>query len=59
MPTTYIWGRRDFALGEPAARKTEEFVDAPYEFIELDAGHWLPETHADVVSDAVLKGVRS
>lgn len=58
VPTTYIWGRRDFALGEAAARKTAEFVAAPYEFVELDAGHWLPETNPDAITSAVLSAVR-
>lgn len=57
VPTTYVWGRHDFALSRPAAEKTAEFVAAPYEFIELDAGHWLPETEPGAVADAVLSRV--
>lgn len=54
VPTTYVWGRKDSALGEPAARKSAEFVCGPYEFLILEAGHWLPERRADEVADAVL-----
>ena len=43
MPTTFVWGNRDPALGRTAAEETEVYVHAPYEFIELDAGHWLPQ----------------
>ena len=59
VPTTYVWGRHDIALDRPAAEKTAEFVAAPYEFIELDAGHWLPEREPAAVADAVIARVRS
>ncbi|MET1005577.1 MAG: alpha/beta fold hydrolase [Propionibacteriaceae bacterium] len=58
VPTTYVWGAHDFALGRTAAERTEKYVHAPYEFRELDAGHWLPETHPDAVAEAVLDRVR-
>lgn len=58
VPTTFIWGSRDFALGRAAAEKTREFVSADYEFIELDENHWLPEVVPNVVADAILRRVR-
>jgi pimeloyl-ACP methyl ester carboxylesterase len=54
IPTTYVWGRNDFALGRAAAEKTADFVDGPYRFLELDAGHWLPEREPAAVAEAVL-----
>ena len=30
-----------------------------YRFVELAAGHWLPETHPDEVAVAILDGVRA
>lgn len=55
VPTTYVWGARDFALGRAAAEKTAEYVSADYRFVELPAaGHWLPEVDADAVADAVI-----
>jgi pimeloyl-ACP methyl ester carboxylesterase len=59
VPTTYAWGRRDFALGRAAALQTRRYVDAAYLFVELDAGHWLPENHAGEVAALVLDRVRS
>jgi pimeloyl-ACP methyl ester carboxylesterase len=53
VPTTYVWGRTDFALGAVAARRTGAHVVADYRFVELDAGHWLPETHPAEVIDAI------
>jgi len=54
VPTTYVWGCNDFALSRAAAEKTADFVDGPYRFVELDAGHWLPEREPDAVAAAVL-----
>ncbi len=57
VPTTYLWGRHDFALGRAAAERTEKYVQAPYEFRELDSGHWLPEVQPEAVTDAILARV--
>ena len=54
-PTAYVWGRKDPALGRAAAQRTREHVAADYTFIELDAGHWLPETHPHEVATAILQ----
>jgi pimeloyl-ACP methyl ester carboxylesterase len=55
VPTTYVWGRDDFALGRAAAQRTGNQIDAPYRFLELAAGHWLPETRPREVAAAVLE----
>jgi pimeloyl-ACP methyl ester carboxylesterase len=55
VPTTYLWGRHDFALGRYAAEATEDHVTADYTFVPLDAGHWIPETHPADVADAILR----
>jgi pimeloyl-ACP methyl ester carboxylesterase len=59
VPTSYIWGRRDSALARAAVNLTADYVDGPYEVVELEAGHWLPETVPDLVADAILARVRS
>lgn len=59
VPTTYAWGRKDFALGRAAAEATGRFVSAAYLFVELEAGHWLPERHPDEVASLVLDRVSS
>ncbi len=58
VPTTYMWGRWDVALGRAAAERTQHHVVGPYRFVELDAGHWLPETRPDEVAAVVLDRVR-
>ncbi|MEP7330614.1 MAG: alpha/beta fold hydrolase [Terracoccus sp.] len=59
VPSTYVWGNRDFALGPLAAELTREHVTGPYEFVELTAGHWLPEKRPEECADAIVARVRS
>ena len=66
IPTAYLWGRKDPAFGEVATTHTVEQLrrragDRPELAItrELDAGHWLMETHPDVVADVVLERIGS
>ncbi len=40
-PTLFIWGRKDIAIGRTGAEGTAQYMKGPYEFVELDAGHWL------------------
>ena len=70
VPTTYVWGRLDPALGRDAAERTSVVMrqgaeqaglepDAVYRFVELPAGHWLPETRPGEVAEAIIARVRS
>jgi pimeloyl-ACP methyl ester carboxylesterase len=59
VPTSYIWGRHDIALARRGVELTADYVVGPYEVVELEAGHWLPETKSDAVADAILARVRS
>ena len=57
VPTTYVWGRHDVALGRHGAEATEAYVNGPYTFVDLDAGHWLPELEPEAVTEAILERV--
>jgi pimeloyl-ACP methyl ester carboxylesterase len=59
VPTTYVWGRHDAFLGRFAAEATGQFVTGRYRFVELDAGHWLPETHPGEMGRLIIDQVRS
>ncbi len=59
VPTTYLWGREDFALGPKAAHLTAQHVSGPYTFVDVKGGHWLPELQPSSVADAVLAQVRT
>ena len=55
-PTLYISGSEDRTLGRSAAESTKDWVDGPYQFVELaGASHWLPEESADKVIPLLLQ----
>jgi uncharacterized protein YndB with AHSA1/START domain len=57
VPTTYVWGSRDPFLGRAAAERTAHHVGGEYRFVEVPAGHWLPERQAELVAAEVLARV--
>ncbi len=57
VPTTYLWGSEDFALGSAAARRTCSYALGDYRFLEVRAGHWLPETHPGLVAEEIIHRV--
>ena len=55
VPTLYLWGTDDPALGREAAEGTAAFMTGPYRFVELqDVGHWIPEEVPDDVNRLLL-----
>jgi pimeloyl-ACP methyl ester carboxylesterase len=55
VPTLFIRGVDDPYLLRDAALATEDHVDAPYTFLELDGvDHWVPERAPDRVADALI-----
>ena len=59
VPTLYIWGSKDFALGREAADDTARFVHAPYRFVVLSGvNHFVPENAPVRVAALVLAQVR-
>lgn len=56
VPTLYVWGTEDPALGREAAEATADHVDAPYRFVALEGvGHWVVEDATDTVLDLLLE----
>jgi len=53
VPTMYVWGDRDPALGRTAAEATADSVTGPYRFEEIRAGHWIPETRPVLLSTLI------
>ena len=59
VPTLYVWGADDFALGRQAAEDTARYVTGPYEFVPLaGVGHWIPENDADKLLPPLLAHLR-
>lgn len=40
-PTLMIWGKNDIAIGPVGVEGTAQYMKGAYEYVELDAGHWL------------------
>jgi pimeloyl-ACP methyl ester carboxylesterase len=58
VPTTYVWGARDVAVGRVAAEGCARQVTGEYEFVELPGvSHWVPEQEPDTVARLVLARV--
>lgn len=60
VPTLYVWGDGDFALGREAAEGTGAEVQAPYTFEVLaGVGHWVPELAPDQLNAVLLRHLAS
>ena len=58
VPTLYIWGSQDLALGATAAMDTARYVSGPYTFERLEGrSHWLLAEVPDEVSALLLKHI--
>ena len=58
VPTTYVWSDGDIAIGRAGAQNCGNFVDAPYEFVELPGiSHWIPEEAPGALATAILNRI--
>jgi pimeloyl-ACP methyl ester carboxylesterase len=56
VPTLYVWGTEDVALGSTAALDTARWVSGPYRFEMLeDVTHWVPEQAAEELTGLLLE----
>lgn len=56
VPTLYVWGDGDTALGRAAAEATAEHVQGPYRFEALaGVGHWIPEEVPERLNELLLE----
>lgn len=59
IPTLYIWGNNDMAVTRFAAEGTAQYMQGPYHFVELDAGHWLMQEAFDACYPPILKQLQA
>ena len=56
VPTLFVWGPEDPAVGRVAAEGCEQHVQGPYRFVELEgAGHWIPDSHAGRLAQEIVE----
>lgn len=46
-PTLMIWGKKDIAIGRTSVEGTAQYMKGDYQYVELDAGHWLMQEAFD------------
>lgn len=55
IPTLYIWSDNDPAIGEAAARATEQHVTGPYRFVVFEGvDHWIQERAPERFNEELL-----
>jgi len=59
QPTLFMWGNADGAFGRVAAEQTANYVDGPFRFHRLKAGHLLMLEVPELVANAVLSHLRT
>ena len=57
VPTLFIWGKHDSAVGAKSVALNHRFVKAPYKEIIMDATHWIPVQNAKELSGYILDAV--
>lgn len=60
VPTTYVWSDQDMAIGRAGASHCGDFVDAPFDYVELTGiSHWIPEEAPERLSAAIIDRIAS
>jgi pimeloyl-ACP methyl ester carboxylesterase len=55
VPTTFIWGAEDMALGQEQAEACGAFVAADYRYVPLEkTGHWVPDQAPEIVGKEIV-----
>jgi pimeloyl-ACP methyl ester carboxylesterase len=55
VPTTFVWGEADIAIGPTAARSCAAHVDGDYRFVPLvGVGHWVADEAPGALGEAIL-----
>ncbi|WP_171457508.1 alpha/beta fold hydrolase [Acinetobacter piscicola] len=57
VPTLFIWGKHDAAIGYKSVELNHQYIDAPYKEIIMDATHWIPVQNAKELSGYILETV--
>ncbi len=59
VPTLFIWGNNDAAVGRSAVESQRQYMKGSYALIELDGEHWILNSHGKTVVPEILKHVQS
>ena len=59
VPTLFVWGDQDIAIGKKCADLNRKFFSHAYEDIYLKATHWIPTQNAEALSQAILNAIKT
>tara|TARA_E500000331_G_scaffold128221_1_gene125581 strand:+ start:180 stop:1271 length:1092 start_codon:yes stop_codon:yes gene_type:complete len=59
VPTLFIWGNQDEAVGRLGTELMSEYMKGPYSIIELNAGHWLLSETPEKVIPPIVSHIRA
>ncbi|OTG79593.1 alpha/beta fold hydrolase [Acinetobacter sp. ANC 4648] len=54
VPTLFIWGKYDAAIGAKSVELNKQYVNAPYKEVIMNATHWIPVQNAKQLSKIIL-----
>ncbi len=54
VPTLFIWGEADPAIGRYGVEKCQDYVKGDYNFVKVKGGHWLVQTNYEEVASSVI-----
>jgi pimeloyl-ACP methyl ester carboxylesterase len=57
VPTLFIWGNKDMAIGSVAVENSHKYMKNDYLFLELDSGHWLIQTKFNELKIAITEHI--
>jgi pimeloyl-ACP methyl ester carboxylesterase len=58
IPTLFIWGNQDIAVGRAGVNMTEQYMKGEYALIELDTGHTLVQAQFERVNHEILNHIQ-
>ena len=59
VPTLFIWGNEDEAVGRLGTELMADYMKGPYSIIEVNAGHWLISESPEQVIDPIVEHIRT
>lgn len=57
VPTLFVWGKNDIAVGPVAVKGGHKYMKGDYTFIELNGGHWLMQSNSAETKTAIIEHV--
>jgi len=55
VPTLFIWGKNDEAIGAESVKNGHKYIKKEYTYLELESGHWLIQSSYSEVQAAIIK----